>query len=1013
MAATNIQDAVRAASAGDVVLLTDGVYRLAQEIVVSNGMRITSVNGMAATVVDGQNRCRCFVNNAATIEGLTITAGTADNGGGVFSTQGTVAWCRVTNCGTAMTTGGGVYGGTVVHCILENNVAYWGGGVAQADMVDACVVRGNYAGKFGAGVYGGLVRNSLLVGNWLPRTSWPPSTFGGGAYGAVVENCTVAGNSAEDGGGLAGCSAVNTIIVGNTGNDTNVFGQPMYNPPPPCTLVYCWHGLPAGFVDSTNSNYRLSASSPCRNAGTYRPWMDTSMDLDGLPRIYTTVDIGAYELTGPFIANLTASTTAGLAPLTVTFRAQVCGSNTAPVRCYWDFDATGLADCRTNAGDVVTWVYAQTGSYSVALSVSNLVGESVNLIHTNYIKVIDRVTAAFAALPVTGPAPLRVYFHDLSENALQYWAWDFDGNGSVDSTLRNPSHFYMTAGIYSVTLTVSNNFGAAGALAATLTKTNCVLVQGAQAEADFTVDRTVVQLGEPVCFSDRSRNNPEERHWNFGLDGDGDVTAASPTATYYKAGLKTVALTIVFHDGWRSVSVVKSNLVDVTDPYGITRVHYVARDGSNRVPFQTWAGAAHEVQAALNAADPGDFVAVAAGAYAPIHVGATVTVYGVGGPRVTVINGGGQQRCAYLQPGAVLQGFTLSNGYASSGAGVYCAGAAEVRDCVIAECRARNQYDVADGAGLYGGTAYNCIVTGNLAYAYGSKARGAGLYGATAYNCLVVGNRADGYVYTGPSQDLCIGGGACSAILVNCTVVGNEARGIVEDRWAYTYEAGWGGGAADSTAHNCVVAGNAAPSSTNLYRSTADFTCTIGPVPGLSNIYAAPGFAGGYHLAATSPCIDAAQSAVWMTDACDLDGNERTCGSAVDMGAFEFSTVAWCNVTAVPRVACVDEPVFFRAWTSLNTPALWYRWTLAEPQWGTISTLADTIATNYAVEGPYSIRLAVGSATTNLVTRVKYFYITIVPEPMSGMVVLILCMLAHGRPRAHDSRMPRPPRSLY
>ena len=73
--------------------------------------------------------------------------------------------------------------------------------------------------------------------------------------------------------------------------------------------------------------------------------------------------------------------------------------------------------------------------------------------------------AGFTATPTSGTAPLAVSFTDTSTNAPTSWAWDFDGNGSTDSTLQNPQHTYSAPGTYSVTLTATN---AAGRIASDL-----------------------------------------------------------------------------------------------------------------------------------------------------------------------------------------------------------------------------------------------------------------------------------------------------------------------------------------------------------------------------------------------------------------------------------------------------------------------------------------------------------------------------------------------------------------
>lgn len=64
--------------------------------------------------------------------------------------------------------------------------------------------------------------------------------------------------------------------------------------------------------------------------------------------------------------------------------------------------------------------------------------------------------ADFSAAPLSGPAPLTVQFTDLSVNNPNSWEWDFDGNGIVDSTERNPVHTYQNPGIYTVILRAAN-----------------------------------------------------------------------------------------------------------------------------------------------------------------------------------------------------------------------------------------------------------------------------------------------------------------------------------------------------------------------------------------------------------------------------------------------------------------------------------------------------------------------------------------------------------------------------
>ncbi|WP_028581432.1 glycoside hydrolase domain-containing protein [Desulfogranum japonicum] len=58
-----------------------------------------------------------------------------------------------------------------------------------------------------------------------------------------------------------------------------------------------------------------------------------------------------------------------------------------------------------------------------------------------------------------GTAPCTLTFYDSSLNSPISWQWDFDNNGTVDATSRNPSHTYSTPGSYTVRLRVTGANG--------------------------------------------------------------------------------------------------------------------------------------------------------------------------------------------------------------------------------------------------------------------------------------------------------------------------------------------------------------------------------------------------------------------------------------------------------------------------------------------------------------------------------------------------------------------------
>lgn len=69
------------------------------------------------------------------------------------------------------------------------------------------------------------------------------------------------------------------------------------------------------------------------------------------------------------------------------------------------------------------------------------------------------VNAGFTASPRSGTVPLEVQFTDQSTGDITDWEWDFDNDGTVDSTEQNPTHTYAAVGEYTVSLTVTGPDG--------------------------------------------------------------------------------------------------------------------------------------------------------------------------------------------------------------------------------------------------------------------------------------------------------------------------------------------------------------------------------------------------------------------------------------------------------------------------------------------------------------------------------------------------------------------------
>ena len=123
--------------------------------------------------------------------------------------------------------------------------------------------------------------------------------------------------------------------------------------------------------------------------------------------------------------------------------------------------------------------------------------------------------ANFSGTPLSGTAPLQVAFTDLSTNSPTSWAWDFQDNGSVDSTVKNPTFTYSTPGTYDVRLTATNAGGSNSKVV-----TGYVVVAPPPAPvANFSGTPLSGSAPLQVAFTDLSTNSPTSWAWDFQDNG--------------------------------------------------------------------------------------------------------------------------------------------------------------------------------------------------------------------------------------------------------------------------------------------------------------------------------------------------------------------------------------------------------------------------------------------------------------------------------------------------------------
>jgi len=296
---------------------------------------------------------------------------------------------------------------------------------------------------------------------------------------------------------------------------------------------YSWDFDNDGTVDSTEQNpvYTYTA------AGNYTVNLTVTGPEGSDSEVKTDYIIVSESLPGAPVANFTSNVTIGTEPLTIEFTDISTGS---PTNWQWDFNNDGIVD---STEQTPVYTYSTVGNYTVNLTVSNSNGNDSE-VKTDYIVVSEPIpespVANFTANRTSGMAPLDIQFTDASTSNISSYSWDFDNDGTVDSTEQNPVYTYAAAGTYTVNLTVTGTGGRDSEV-----KTGYINVSSpspSKLVAAFSASPTSGKAPLKVTFTDTSTGSPTSWFWNF---GDGSKSyLQNPTHKYSKTGVYTVNLTV-------------------------------------------------------------------------------------------------------------------------------------------------------------------------------------------------------------------------------------------------------------------------------------------------------------------------------------------------------------------------------------------------------------------------------------------------------------------------------------
>ena len=787
----------------------------------------------------------------ASIEGFTIINGYADgseanakNGGGIYG--GTAIHCHVKNNYSAGF-GGGVYTTNLTDCIVENNSAMSNGAGAYQSTVRQSIIRNNNTNGFGGGLYQGSAYQSVIDSNkaYFGAGCYNTTLYnclvkyntaagnGGGKYGGNSYNCTYVYNTANGGGGIYNGAAYNSIFWNNSSQTSNaslnycaVQGQTFAAGSPNITLAADNDGNVEGisyvrFINPTAGNFQLQYESACVNAGNNQYMTVSETDLAGNPRLCEqTIDLGAYE----FAFDTNCLPVAN--PLVV-----LIDRDRATVS--WQSD-TGYLKFKLRIKEQGAHSYLQTAETTD----TSYTFTGLELYKTYEWQIMKCCSASDSSVYLSGPSFKTCPAFDDAAHRIWYVSQEAGSTDNMGSRRTQPARHLSQVLDCDCLQDGDTILMAKGNYQPTQT----IMADQSKRHKTFFIDKNITIIGG----YDKDFTQCDTALYPTVLDGR--LGAGDTNHVYH---VVICEKTLASHALLKNLTIRGGN---ATDPVGMTY--------------------------------NGNFYDGLSG----------------GG-----IMYGNIERCFVEENRASQYGggtygtdisFSLirNNRSAMHAAGIY---QGNVEHSVVTNNRGEDT-EYAQGGGMWGGTATNTYFSHNANY-YGGAT-----YGTTLYNCLVINNHS-------------VNGGICqTGALYNCTVVENHSSN------GYS-------GCGEAQAYNSIFWHNDADHNGQTFSGSFQY-CAIENYSGQgdSNIMIARDnqgsradmkyvrfedpAAGIYRLQYDSDCINAGNNSFAINLPMDLAGYNRIIDSIVDMGAYEFVNDFNCQPVANLRIMKTDTTSAIVAW---------------------------------------------------------------------------------------------------
>ena len=278
-----------------------------------------------------------------------------------------------------------------------------------------------------------------------------------------------------------------------------------------------------------------TGSSPSRSfpaGGTYTISLLVE-DMDGgTATISRTIDVTDPPNVKPN-ANFTFSPSSPEILDVITFDSTSTDSDGSIATMEWDFNHDGLYDDAT--GDKPTWTYFLPGTYTVGLLVTDNEGETDTVTKTVTVSTVpnDPPVAAFHFAPTSPKTNQQITFTSdaTDDGSVSLEEWDFENDGTYDTTGSQVQHSYGVADSYTAKLRVTDDQGASTTTTRTVNVTDPPNNPPVPA---FGFSPNSPQANQLVTFTSTSTDDGAiaSTEWDFTDDGTFDASGTSVQHAY-------------------------------------------------------------------------------------------------------------------------------------------------------------------------------------------------------------------------------------------------------------------------------------------------------------------------------------------------------------------------------------------------------------------------------------------------------------------------------------------------